>query len=68
MHVLDQLFPLLDVSASILPACMFIVQVFTLDGHGCTCNGAKQIKIKCPCRCNHAIHMVLFFKEIAERT
>ena len=32
-------------------------------GHGCTCNGAKQIKIKCPsCRCNHAIHMVLFFE------
>ena len=28
MHVLDQLFPLPDVSASILPECMFIVQVF----------------------------------------
>ena len=24
-----------------------------LHGHGCTCNGAKQIKIKCPCRYNH---------------
>ena len=28
MHVLDQLFPLPDVSASILPECMFTVQVF----------------------------------------
>ena len=24
-----------------------------LHGHGCTCNGAKQMKIKCPCRCNY---------------
>ena len=28
MHVLDQLFPLPDVNASILPECMFTVQVF----------------------------------------
>ena len=34
------------------------VQVFCcyshMHGHGCTCNGAKQIKINCPYRrCNH---------------
>ena len=42
----------------------YSVDIRTLHGHGCTCNGAKQIKIKCPsCRCNHAIHMVLFFEK-----
>ena len=51
-----------------LSACSlyrYSVDIRTLHGHGCTCNGAKQIKIKCPsCRCNHAIHMVpvLFFE------
>ena len=40
----------------------YSADIRTLHGHGCTCNGAKQIKMKCPCRCNHAIHMVLFFE------
>ena len=106
MHVVHYIFPLPDVSASILLDCMFTVCVCvcvffpfildikfvgrtsrghtggrshrisyppsfcgaclnfsllsrysagfrTLHGHGCTCDGAKQIKIKCPCRCNH---------------
>ena len=46
-----------------LSACSlyrYSVDIRTLHGHGCTCNGAKQIIIKCPsCRCNHAIHMVI---------
>ena len=32
----------------------YSADILILHGHGCsTCNGAKQIKTKCPCRCNH---------------
>ena len=45
-----------------LSACSlyrYSVDIRILHGHVCTCNGTKQIKIKCACcRCNHAIHMV----------